>query len=113
MGDVFAARDLADEVIKHYRRNNHAVGTLYWARQQHYSRSLSGRRYQELLTRLGITHRAIPSMLRYRDAYLDHAWMVVLEEFLDSNPEYLGPAEDLSLTEFNDALDEYLEERMS
>jgi len=112
-GDVFAARDLADEVIRHYCRNNHAVGTLYWASQQHYKRSLSGRQYHELLSRLGIAHRAIPSMSRQRDAYLEHAWMVVREEFLDSNREYLGPAEDQSLTELNDALDEYLEERMS
>lgn len=112
-GDVFAARDLADEVIKHYRRNNHSVGTLYWARQQHYNRSISGRQYQAILSRLGITHRPIPSRLRHSDAYLDHAWMVVLEEFLDSNREDLGPAEDQNLTELNDALEEYLEVRTS
>lgn len=111
--DIFAARDLADEVINHYRRNNHVVGTLYWTSQQHYSRSLSGRKYQELLTRLGITHRAIPSRSRHRDAYLEHAWQVVLEEFLDPNRDHLGLAEDQNLTEFNDGLEQYLEWRMS
>lgn len=112
-GDIFAARDLADEVINHFRRNNHAVGTLYWASQQHYSRSLSGRKYQELLTRMGITHRAIPSKSRHRDAYLEHAWKIVLEEFLARNRDHLGPGEDQNLTKLNDELEQHLERRIS